>query len=69
MFGADVTQAQINVTGPAASSVSASYTALCGDRESAASPSGSQVVSGAEQPEPAPTPTTSPEAGGEQGQG
>ncbi|MGV9767959.1 serine/threonine protein kinase [Microbacterium sp. NPDC003461] len=69
MFGADVTQAQINVTGPAASSVSASYTALCGDRESAASPSGSQVVSGAEQPEPAPTPTTSPEAEGDQGQG
>ncbi|WP_261166561.1 protein kinase domain-containing protein [Microbacterium sp. Marseille-Q6965] len=71
-FGADVTQAQINVTGPAASSVSASYAAICGDRESAASGSTSQVINGAEDPEPSPgpSPTTTPGAeGGGEGNG
>jgi len=63
-FGPDVTEATIQVTGPAASSVSASYVAHCSgteQRDSGASPTGSKVISGAPEPEPEPTPTTAPE--------
>ncbi|OCG76430.1 serine/threonine protein kinase [Microbacterium sediminis] len=68
-FGPDVTEAEINVTGDPASSVSASYVAHCSateQRDSGASPQGSQVISGAPEPEPTPEPqpTTEPDGQG-----